>query len=285
MLSSWDDLRHLEAFERLGSARSAGRELGVAASTVYRRIAALEEAVGFGCLVRGKGVTPAGRELAELARTTGGSLRSIAQRAKAARSDVRGVVTLTTIDGFAPLLTPPLAELSATFPRLRVHVHVSDVGLSLRKNQAEIGLGLVDKPPASLVGRKLFPIRFGVYAASGGVDVERCRWVVLGAPLEKSWLGEWESKHVPRERVATASASRRLLVELVAGGVGIGLLPALLADGRSDLVEVRAFRQATAELTRNAWLLYPEQLRGDPRVAAVASVLVRHLAGKTPTTA
>jgi DNA-binding transcriptional LysR family regulator len=280
---SWDDLRILEAVDRLGSARSAGHELGVAASTVYRRLASLESTVGFSCVLPGQGLTPAGRELAKLARGTGDALRALAQRANAERVDVRGVVRLTTIDGFAPLLTPAIADLANRYPNLRIEIHVSDVGLSLRKGQADIGLALLADAPPSLVGRKLFPIRFAVYARSGfPVDPRQARWVVLGPPLEASWLGEWEAKHVPRDRIVAATASRRLLVEMVAGGVGLGLLPAPLAEGRSDLVELEAFRARTNGLTRHAWLLYPETLRRDVRVAAVVGVLVSHLANRDP---
>jgi DNA-binding transcriptional LysR family regulator len=278
VISSWDDLRHLEAFERLGSATAAGRELEVAPSTVYRRIAALEGAVGFVCLVRGKGLTPAGRELAGLARNTATSLRGIARRATEERVEARGVVTLTTIDGFGPLLSAPLAELSARHPRLSVHVHVSDTGLSLRKGQAEVGLALLQKPPGTLVGRRLFPVRFGVFASRSMVsDAESARWVVLGPPLEKSWLGQWETKHVPRAKVASSSASRRLLIEMVASGVGIGLLPVPLAEQDPNLVELPAFRARAAELTRPAWLLFAPELRGDARITAVMEVLTRHL--------
>lgn len=290
MLSSWDDLRHLEALERLGSASAAARELGVAASTVYRRVAALEQAVGFACLVRGKGITTAGRELAALARSTGASLQSIAQRARTQRAEVRGEITLTTLDGFAPLLMAPLAELSASHPNLHVDVHISDTGLSLRKNQAELGLSLVEKPPGTLIGRKLFTIGFAVYGTRARVaEIERARWVVLGAPLENSWVGLWEAEHVPRGRIAASTASRRLFVDLVAAGVGLGLLPTLLADGHPELVELTAYRASTAALQRPAWLLYPPELRQDVRVAAVMKILSKHLlrpglerAGRTP---
>jgi DNA-binding transcriptional LysR family regulator len=278
MLSSWDDLRYLEAFERLGSAAAAGRELGVAPSTVYRRVTTLEGSVGFSCLVRGKGITSAGRELAEFARSTGATLAGIARRAKQQHEELRGTVTLTTIDGFAPLLAAPLADLSATYPHLRVDVHISDTGLSLRKNQADIGLSLLDTPPATLVGRRLFAIRFGVYGTRTlAADPEQARWVVLGHPLQKSWLGVWESSHAPRHKIAAATASRRLFVEMVAAGAGIGLLPAPLADSHPDLVEIRSFRPLTAGLQRPAWLLFAPELRDDARVSRVVRALARHL--------
>lgn len=278
MTPSLDDLRFLEALVRRGSARAAGRELGVAASTVYRRVADLEAALEVDCLVRGKGVTDFARELARLAHDTNVSLQRIAQRARAERRDVRGRLRLTTLDGFVPLLGPALAELSRGCPSLRLDVLVSDTGLSLRKGQAELGLALLSDPHPTLVGRKLFPVRWGVYAQRGGA-AEDARWVVLGAPLEKTWLGEWEAKHVPKDRIAASTASRRFLVEMVAAGVGIGLMPAPLAAQRGDIVELTSFRPKTSSLTRNAWLLYLPELRKDPRIAAVVDVLTRHLAG------
>ncbi|MDC0667030.1 LysR family transcriptional regulator [Nannocystis radixulma] len=279
MLSSLDDLRYLEAFERLGSAAAAGRDLGVAPSTVYRRIAALEQAVGFVCLERSRGITAAGRELAALARTTSVTLAGIARRARDRREEVRGTITVTTIDGFGPLLVAPIAALAAAFPLLRVDVHISDAGLSLRKGQAEIGLGLLSDPPQTLVGRKLFPVQFGVYGTRAlAAEPEHARWLVLGTPLHNSWLGQWEREHVPQDRVAFATPSRRLLVDLAVASVGLNLMPARLAAEHPELVEVKQFRATTAPLTRPAWILTHPDLRKDARVSVVMKMLARHLA-------
>jgi DNA-binding transcriptional LysR family regulator len=284
MMPSWDDLRILEVVERLGSANAAGREVGVAASTIYRRMAALEQAVGFACFVRGAGPTPAGRELAELARSTGVAIKTISQRSQQARVQVRGVVTLTTLDGFTPLLSAPLAELSSLHPDLRVDVHVSDVGASLRKRDADIALSLTQRPRDNLIARKLFDIDFGVYGVAAlAATPATARWVVLGQPLESSWLAQWEHLHVPRARVAASSASRLLLVEMVRAGVGLGLLPKPLASAHPELVEVEGFAPSARSLSRPASLLYQPELRGDARVSTVVQVLSRWLSA-TPTT-
>jgi DNA-binding transcriptional LysR family regulator len=284
MMPSWDDLRILEVLERLGSANAAGRELGVAPSTIYRRIAALEEAVGFACVVRGAGPTPAGRELAELARSTGVAIKTIAQRSQQSRVHVRGVVTLTTLDGFTPLLAAPLAELSSTHPDLRVDVHISDVGASLRKRDADIALSLTQRPRDNLIARRLFDIHFAVFGlAKLAAAAKTARWVVLGQPLESSWLAQWEHVHVPRPRVAASSASRLLLVEMVRAGVGLGLLPRPLAIAHPELVEVEAFTQSASSLSRPAWLLYQPELRGDARVSTVVQVLSRWLSATKTT--
>jgi len=278
---SWSDLRFLEALARTGSARAAGRDLGVAPSTIYRRIAALEQTVGFPCLDRGQGVTPAGRELAALARATSDSLDEIARRARERRTEVRGTVTLTTIDGFAPLLAAPLAEMSAVYPSLRVDVQVLEGGgPSLSRRQAEVGITLIQAPPAALVRRRLFAVEWAIYGArSVAADPASARWVVLARPHDKSWLGAWEAKHVPAARIAGATASRRLLVDLVAAGMGLGLLPRRLAKDHPGLVEVTMHKTSVAALTRPAWLVFHPELRRDARVVALVDKLAAHLTG------
>lgn len=283
MLSSWDDLRYLEAFDRLGNARNAGRELGVAPSTVYRRIAELEAAVGFTCLTRGEGLTPRGEELAAIGRETAGALLAVERRARDARDAVRGSVSLTTIDGFAPLLAEPLGELARSAPQLRVDVQISDLGASIRKRHAEVGLSILDRPPETLVGRRLFPVRFSVFAHRSLQNrTATARWIVVGRPLHTTWLAAWENKHVPAERVAVSTASRRLHDDLIAQGAGIGLMPVRLAEAYPELVEVTSFRAATQPLTRWAWVLTHEGFRRDPRVTAVMGALATHLAHKAP---
>ena len=121
----WDALAHLEAVERLGTAAAAGRELGVAASTVYRRIAALEASLGLRCFVPGEGVTAVARELASLARETAAGVVAIRRRAREDHGVVRGRVRLTTVDGFMPLLVEPLTALAARHPELELDVLVS----------------------------------------------------------------------------------------------------------------------------------------------------------------
>jgi DNA-binding transcriptional LysR family regulator len=282
MLSSWDDLRYLEAVDRLGNARNAGRELGVAPSTVYRRIAELEATVGFVCLTRGEGLTARGKELAAIGRETATALHEVERRAKDAKDAVRGSVDLTTIDGFAPLLAEPLGALARSAPQLRVNVQISDLGVSIRKRHAEVGLSILDRPPGTLVGRRLFPVRFSVFAhRSLQTQIATARWIVVGRPLHTTWLAAWEAKHVPVDRVAISTASRRLHDDLVADGAGLGLLPVRLAEAYPELVEVPGFRASTQPLTRWAWVLTHEAFRHDPRVTALMGALAGHLARKS----
>ncbi|MGH1346518.1 MAG: LysR family transcriptional regulator [Nannocystales bacterium] len=281
---SWDDLRHLECLDRLGSASAASRELGVAPSTLYRRITALEQAVGVVCYSqREGGVTRVGKELAELARKTKLSLSTIRQNAIESQESVSGQLTFTTLDGFAPLLSEPLAALTRMHPNLEIVLDVSPTGSSIRKGEADIALTSVDQPPRQLVGRKLFTAECGVYGTPEHVEnLDDAPWVVLGPPLSASPLGRWEREQAKRTRIAVATSSRLTLNRLVAAGVGIGAIPHLLAAHHPELLEIESYREHASVLKIPAWLLTHPDLRASAAVKAVFGVVGDALAGMFP---
>ncbi|MBL8741778.1 MAG: hypothetical protein JNK04_11810, partial [Myxococcales bacterium] len=141
-----------------------------------------------------------------------------------------------------------------------------------------LAISIVEDPPTSLVSRRLFPVRWAVYGTRAvAAEPHRARWVRLGPPHDTTWLGQWETKHVPDARVAIATPSRRLLVDLVASGAGLGLLPVRLAAEVPGLVEVPMYAPLVGELTRSAWLFTNPDVRRDARVVAVSRVLLEHL--------
>src|SRR3954470_21906876 len=118
---SWDDLRHLETIHRTGSVGHAARELRVSASTVYRRIAVLEAALGYACIVRGLEptvLTEAGRALARVGDKTRQSLAEATGAVRARETEVSGEVSVTTVEGLAPFLVAPIGELVERYPGL-----------------------------------------------------------------------------------------------------------------------------------------------------------------------
>lgn len=286
---SWDDLRLLECLDRLGSAGAASRELGVAPSTLYRRIAALEETIGVVCWSQREGGTTAvGRELVDLARKTRASLGRVLHHATDDRASIRGKLTITTLDGFAPLLEAPLADIARTHPELELVLDVSARGSSIRKGEADIALTSVSSPPRQLVGRRLFTADCGVYGTPEHAEAwEDAPWVVLGPPLDASPLGRWERRQAKRSRIAVATASRLTLNRLVAAGVGIGAIPHLLAREHPGLVEVEALRSGSPDLRLPVWLLTHAELKSTAAVKAVMTALGEALVARSrevPTT-
>ncbi len=274
----WDDVRYLEAVERTGSVSGAARELALSASTVYRRISALEAAVGQACIVRGAGdtaLTEVGAALARVGRQTRRSLADATGAIRARDTDLAGEVSLTTVESLLPFIVEPIAELTAKHP-LRVSLHLGDSGPSVRDREVDVAIGIMNRPPTGCWGRRLRRLPFGVFGTRQAIARQPAPvWVVRGAAERSSPEAAWEREHATP--VAT-SAPFDAAVTLVARGVGLGLLPRLLAEPNPDLVELTAHRASVAHLERTAWLLTHPDQRRNPRVVALMKALVKSFA-------
>lgn len=272
---SWDDLRYLEALVRQGGAPKAARELGVAASTVYRRIAALEKEIGSHCIVRGATdieLTDTGRALLAIARRTQSELVEARGAARERSESVRGVIGLTTVEEFLPLLVDPLSELASRYPELRIELHLADSGPSVRRREVDMAIGIMPHPPSGLWGRRLFRIEYGVFGTAAQVSATPLRWVVRGSSIQHAPETQWERRHA--ESIAIESESRIALLTFVRSGAGVALIARRIAALYPELEEVEAYRDSSRELSREAWLLVHPDRRTDARVRVMSKALM-----------
>ncbi|MDC0749924.1 LysR family transcriptional regulator [Polyangium mundeleinium] len=145
----WEDVRYLEAVARAGGVGGAARELGVSVSTVYRRIAILEAAVGTPCLERGPGtggLTETGAMLAQVGHRMRKAIADVAGQVHAQATEIVGEVSLTTVEALLPLLVEPIAEITAQYP-LRVSLILADSGPSVRDREIDVAIGIMRRPP------------------------------------------------------------------------------------------------------------------------------------------
>ena len=278
---SWDDLRILEVLARAGSAPAAARELGVAASTVYRRLAALESTIGGPCIVRGAHdieLTDTGRALVEAARRTGTEVARARQLARDRKQGARGRVGLTTVEAFLPLLEAPLADLAARFPELRVDLTLADSGPSVRRREVEVAIGVMARPPEGLWGKRIARIEFGVFGTAAEATRSPRRWIVCGPPIHHIPEARWEAEHA--DAIAVATGSRLAMFALLRRGLGVGLIPRSIAALYPELLELEEYRESARSLRRIAWLLIHPEMRADARVRALSKSLST-LAGPT----
>jgi len=271
----WDDLRYLEAVARAGSVGGAARELGVSASTVYRRIAILEGAIGVPCLERGQGasgLTETGAMLAQVGLRTRKAIADVTGQVQAQATEIIGEVSLTTVEALLPFLVDPITELTTRYP-LRINLVLADTGPSVRDREVDVAIGVMKRPPAGCWGVRLGKLPYGVFGTAEAAAREpEPHWVVRALSERSSPESAWEREHVPR---FAARAQFSALVSLVAGGVGVGLIPRPLAALYPQLVEVVAYRERVAPLERTAWLLTHPDLRKTPRVRALMDALTQ----------
>jgi DNA-binding transcriptional LysR family regulator len=274
----WSDARiFLSVCGRL-SLTAAAKDLAMDQTTVGRRIAALEAALGAKLFVRGPtGLTLTGpgeeaRALAEQMEATAGELdRRLRGRDRA----TEGCVRITTAESLGrAFLAPRLAGFRRRHPSIELSVKTDNRVLSLTRREADLALRHWRQTQPGLVARKIARVSFALYASPAYVAEGRSESddVFLGFEDELATMpdAEWLSER-RESRYAMRSNSRAVLESAAAGGLGIAILPCYLGDARADLTRVGGSEPL---LVRDLWLVVHAELRTQARVRAVVDFVV-----------
>jgi len=272
---NWDDLRHFLAVARHGSLSAAARALAVNHTTVLRRVAALEAALGVRLFDKQPGgyvLTAAGEEMQRVALRVEEDLAAANRRLSGRDARISGTLRATTIDILALHVLPRhVAAFRAVHPEIRVDLTIAEASLSLTRREADVAIRSTNKPPENLVGRAVAGLAFAVYGAesyldrAGQRDLARHTWVGLDEGFDHTSIGRWLKRTVPADRIGHRVNSVAVEVEAVCAGVGLGLLPCGLADRRPEL---RRLSEPVEEVMTKIWLLTHEDLRHMGRVRA-----------------
>ena len=270
---SWDDLRALEALDRLGDVRSAARETRQSLSTFYRRIGALEAGLGQLCLNRRADettLTPFGTSLAHIGRQVRGGLNGVFSRLRADEAVIAGTVSLTTVEALVPLVEPALVALTAAHPGLSIDLHPGDTGPSVRRREVDVALGVMKRPPEGCWGRRVGVLDAGVFGTVASLKKPR-RWVLRAASEASSPESAWERTHVTE--TPAFRAPFHTMVSLCVAGAGLALMPRLIAEHHAS----------TRLLQRPLWCLTHPDLRKSTRVQALFDALTARFGGAEST--
>ncbi|WP_432420320.1 LysR family transcriptional regulator [Nocardia neocaledoniensis] len=279
---SADDLLVLLAVGRSGRYVTAAEELGINHTTISRRIAALERAVGGRVLTRVTGgweLTDLGRSALAAAETVEAAVRSLGT--PGGEPELAGVVRLSATDGFsAYLAAPAAARVQRRHPRVQVEI----VATTRRASTQRSGLDLevvVGKPQVHRAEAiRLGDYSLGLYAARSylaeygtpaGIDDLRHHPLVyfVESMLQVDDL-DLATSFAPAMRQSVSSTNVFVHVEATRASAGIGLLPCFMADRHDDLVRVLGDR-VRVQLTY--WLVARAETLRRPEVAAVVEEL------------
>jgi DNA-binding transcriptional LysR family regulator len=271
----WNDLRPFLALARAGSLAGAARSLGTRHSTISRRIDALEQALGARLVQRGpKGaaLTETGRRLVPLAEEAARAMAAFEAAASAAPRVWR--VSLPT--GIAPLVGPEIAALRARWPDLAVEVQSSSQSADISGGAADIAVRMraVDEP--DLMVRKLGEAGWSLYASPGYLaetpfagDLAGHSLIGFHADLAESPADLWLSAHGKAGHVVLRLGQMAELVATTCSGIGVALLPCLLANAAEGLV-----RLTPEVLVRQpVFLVCRRDVAGDPGARPVIRCL------------
>lgn len=279
------DLDVVLALARGGTLASAGERLGVDASTVFRSLQRIERGLGRSLFERGRsGYRPL--ELAAQLAAHGEELEATLEAARAAvetaPGQVSGKVRITSTDTVLHgLVAPALAELKPAHPLLGFELHTGNELASLTRRDADIAVRATKRPPQHLVGRQVGTLRVAVYAARrrgaprwAEVEAGTADWIAPDDALPEHPSVIWRQRHwpriVPRYRVGSILS----VLELVALGLGVGIVPLFLAEGRSDVTRLS---EPLDDAETGLWLLTHPESRHLRRVATVYGHLAQRL--------
>lgn len=286
----WNDLRYFLAVAREGSTLAAGRRLRISQTTVARRVAALEEAVGlrlFDKRQAGYVLTPAGEELRPRAEQMETTANAFSEAAAAHSRDATGAVKITTEEVYAiTLLTPMLRELHERHPDIVIDLDTSQQVRDLGAGEADVALRSAksDGHSAGLVGRQLCADDWALYCSRSYADrhgvpttiAAMRKHAFIGGGGGHLWLHyqSWLKELGLEQQVAMHHATSGGLLSGVRSGFGIAVLPCIAGDGEADLIRCVPPR---SDHGRILWLFTHERVRRTPRVRVVIDFLFERL--------
>ncbi len=273
----WDDLKIALAIGRAGSLSGAARRLGVNHATVFRRLKAMEEKIGvrlFEKLPDGYAPTPAGEEAIAVAGGFEEGVTALERRIVGRDLAPSGTVRLTTVSELLiDILPPMIASFHRRHPGIRLDVIADPGQANLSRRDADVAIRFTSTPPETLVGRRIALAKAAVYASTRYLE-ERGP---IGALADERWIGFDDSlAHLGSARWLDALLAGRQPVagsnvmlgvrQLVAAGLGLGILPCLEGDTVPGLVRVK---EPEPDWHTEVWLLTHPDLRQTARVRAV----------------
>ncbi|HJT99161.1 MAG TPA: LysR family transcriptional regulator [Rhodanobacteraceae bacterium] len=282
---SWDDLQHFLAVCRRSTIGGAARWLGVNHSTVLRRIASLEAALGqrlFDRLPSGYALTPHGHELAASLGGVAEQIEMAERRLAGGDLAIQGTIRLTSTDTLVhSLLMPYIAEFRARHPAVEIQIVVNNSFLSLTQREADVAVRGSNRPPENLIGRRVGTIETALYASRDyarrirrNPARDEYRWVAPDESLAHLESAKWIRQHVGREQIVMRVDNLVGLVDAVEAGIGVGLLLCPLANRRKALVRLE---EPMRLMDTQIWVLTHPDLKQVARIRALTDFLYERL--------
>ncbi|MGD9802067.1 MAG: LysR family transcriptional regulator [Hyphomicrobiaceae bacterium] len=278
----WEDLRVLVELARQGSLSATARVLGVTHVTVSRRIANLEADLAQPLFSREAGryvLTEAGKRVLELASPMADQADAIVRAASGFHEAIAGPVRITATEAVGTyLLMPGIKAIRAQYPDVDLFLRTTQQNLSLARSDAEIAVRLAAPAADSgLLGVKVADMLYHLYGASSYVDRRKPElFEYIGyAPEFANWP-EAQALDGAAKGGRTAVRVNHLgnRIEATRLGLGLALLPSIMADAQPELVRVS---RGPPLMRREIWVLVHQDLKDVPRVKACVDLLVESI--------
>jgi len=223
-----------------GSLSAAGRALGMPKATISRRLALLERRLGTPLLHRStRALTPTDFGLRYFQR-----IQPIVQdallaqtEAEAEHSTPSGLIRISATNAFGQVvLAPKLLAFLQDYPTVRIDLRLSDDRIPLITNGIDLAIRMGPLDDSELLSRRIakIPLRLvasPTYLAIFGEPLHPSELVDHAAVLTRPDLDQWQiDEETVRLRWNMSTGSMLVTRDALSQGLGIGVLPAFLAD-------------------------------------------------------
>ena len=282
---AWDDLRIMLAVARAGDLRRAAAALGVNHSTMFRRLTALERALGtklFERLASGYRATDSGQRLLEAAERMETEALALDRDLSGRDTRLTGTVRVTASETLAfGILAGEIAQLRRAHPGIAVELIVDNRMLDLSRREADIAFRAARPREGDLFGRKLADIAWRFYAAPAYLeahsrprtlrDLGKHDLIGWGEATQPTRAAAWLAKFMT-DGQAFGYRTGSLVNQMLAAkaGIGIALLPTYLGAGEPALTGVLP---PLPDLRTELWLVTHRSLKDTARVRAFMEIV------------
>lgn len=285
---SWDDLRVLLALSRTGTFKGAAQQLGVAGSTIGRRLDALEAALATRLFDRtpdGVRPTASAERLVPWAEQVEHATTSLLSAVENFESRPEGVVRITAPPGVVDVFVAPrLPRLLARYPGLRIELEATVAYVDLTRREADLALRTARPSSGDLVSVRLAEEPDTLFAAPPLVKKWGALKSLVGVPfitygdaLAHIPTARWVREAAPRAALVLKSDSATAQLAAAQAGLGAVLLPRAFGPV-SRLAEVAlapALRKALPPPPmQQLHLVGHRAMRAVPRIAVVWDFLL-----------
>jgi DNA-binding transcriptional LysR family regulator len=279
----WNDVQIFLAVMRAGSVQQAAVSLRLDASTVSRRIVALETRLGGPLFQRrrtGLLATAEAEQLLLHGEQMEGAFADFVRTASTREVLAAGPVRITAFPGVADLfIAPHLKRLLARHPALQISLDAATQIQNLTRQEADIAVRSVPSEGAHLVTQKVAEAQWQIFGSPALVkqlgvikDWSGVPWIDWGPTFASTGPSRWLRQEVPKANIVLRSPHVHSQMAAAKSGLGL-LLMVGQYRGVTDLVPVKVHRGLAPALTRlpkdNLWLVTHQALRNVQRIAAV----------------
>ncbi len=269
----WDDLKVALAVAREGAVGPAALALQVNVTTIYRRLDALERALGQPLFDRSQGyaLTPVGHDVLEHARAVEEETLALQRRVIGHDHQASGPVRVTMPESLLALVLPLLWAFRGEHPRIEPVLETGDRMFDLQRREADVAIRPSPNPPIEALGRPVADIGWAAYcsAREGGGP-----WLGYTDALGDVAAVAWRRRHHGAEPVAMSVSTVPAMHTALRSGVARGMLPCFVGDRDESLHRTG---DPVPEASSKLWLLIHADLRRTARVRALVDFLYPRL--------